>query len=720
MNLSDEQQTILNKAKEGKNVIVDAVAGTGKTTLILSIAEHLKDKKILQLTYNKSLKFEVREKIRESGLDNLNVHTYHSLAVCYYSEKAHVDNEIRKIVYENYKPNKEIPKIDILVLDESQDMSFLYFQLMAKYLFDMNSKVQLLVLGDYMQGLYEFKGSDIRYLTFGDLIWCKHPMLINSDFEMCSMKMSYRITNQIRDFVNNVLLGEQRMNSCRDDKPVQYIRHSPYNTAKIVYTEMNKLFERGIKPNDIFVLGPSVKGENSNIRKLENMLVERDIPCHVPMMDSLDIDQRVIEGKVVFSTFHSVKGRQRKYVFVVGFDHSYFKFYGRNLPTNVCPNTIYVACTRSKNGLYVLENDSKPYDRPIDFMKMSHLKMKEQPYIQFKGQAKTYFQIEEEKEFSIRKNTSPSDLIKFIPEEAFLKICSILETCFITETKPSYDIEMPSIIKTKNGNFEEISDLNGIAIPGVYYDFIKSVWKEDTVKDIRKSVLYELIDLNKESIKEKKKQFLENMIEKLPEHIEGIKDYLFMANITQAISESLYFKLKQIESYDWLDENIVEICNNKFREVIGPDCQNHEPMIEEYIIRNADEETHKLIDKVVSKIIENKVLRFNARVDIITENTVWEIKCCSELTIDHMLQVVIYAWIWKIKNIDDKRVFKLFNVRTGELRKLDVEFDTLNEIMSILIKSKYQEIERKHDEAFLEDCYQYIETLSKKEESLQV
>ena len=33
MNLSDEQQTILNKAKEGKNVIVDAVAGTGKTTL---------------------------------------------------------------------------------------------------------------------------------------------------------------------------------------------------------------------------------------------------------------------------------------------------------------------------------------------------------------------------------------------------------------------------------------------------------------------------------------------------------------------------------------------------------------------------------------------------------------------------------------------------------------------------------------------------------------
>ena len=111
----------------------------------------------------------------------------------------------------------------------------------------------------------------------------------------------------------------------------------------------------------------------------------------------------MIEGKVVFSTFHSVKGRQRKYVFVVGFDHSYFKFYGRNLPKDVCPNTIYVACTRSKNGLYVLENDSRPFDRPIDFMKMSHLKMKEQPYILFKGQAQTYFPVEEETEFSIKK-----------------------------------------------------------------------------------------------------------------------------------------------------------------------------------------------------------------------------------------------------------------------------------------------------------------------------
>ena len=65
MKLSVEQQHILDTIKTGTNVYVDAVAGTGKTTLILSMAKELKDKKILQMTYNKSLKFEVREKIEK-------------------------------------------------------------------------------------------------------------------------------------------------------------------------------------------------------------------------------------------------------------------------------------------------------------------------------------------------------------------------------------------------------------------------------------------------------------------------------------------------------------------------------------------------------------------------------------------------------------------------------------------------------------------------------
>ena len=53
--------------------------------------------------------------------------------------------------------------------------------------------------------------------------------------------------------------------------------------------------------------------------------------------------------------------------------------------------------------------------------------------------------------------------------------------------------------------FEEISDLNGIAIPSMYYDYLRCVWKEPLEKT-KDSVLYQLIEMNKE-IQRKKKIF---------------------------------------------------------------------------------------------------------------------------------------------------------------------------------------------------------------------
>ena len=58
---SEEQQIIINNIKNGYNVVVEAVAGSGKSTTILSLAQQCQDKEILQLTYNSSLRLDVRE-----------------------------------------------------------------------------------------------------------------------------------------------------------------------------------------------------------------------------------------------------------------------------------------------------------------------------------------------------------------------------------------------------------------------------------------------------------------------------------------------------------------------------------------------------------------------------------------------------------------------------------------------------------------------------------
>ena len=702
--------------------MVDAVAGTGKTTLILSIAREMPDTKILQLTYNASLRKDVKETVEKNDIQNLTVHTYHSLAKRYYLSTGYTDTEIRRLLFKNM-PLKEVsPKYDMIVLDECQDMTLLYFQLMVKFIKDIDCNIQLLILGDYMQGLYDFKGADIRFLTLADQVWDGLTNLTTPGFQKRTMKMSFRITNQMRNFVNDVMLGEERMNACRDGSVVTYVRNSRSNISRVVYGEITKLLENGVNPSEIFVLGGSVKGANSNIRRLENTLVEKDVPCHVPMLEGDKIDDRVIDGKVVFSTFHSVKGRQRKYVFVVGFDNAYFRFNARTLPRDVCPNTLYVAATRATQGLYLLESDNYATDRPLEFLKKSHIEMKKCDYINFKGHHQTIFQDEEDMNINdnvVKKHRiTPTELVKFISESVIETISPIIDRIFIKETDETITLDIPSVIETKKGYFEEVSDLNGIAIPCVYYDYLKEAFSEteeefDNIP--RGNVLLDVIDNAIDNMRVNDHIFLKEIVNSLPEKIETINDYLYVANVSVAVQETLYFKLKQIDrdEYNWLTDDMVLACKNRLREVIGPDCENTMPSVEDTIIHESSEEQHEKIDEYLSTIFdETQQFRFTGRVDLISETIAWELKCTSEITVEHLVQVIIYAWLWKMRHSYteeyEEKVFKIFNIKTGEILRLDATMDDLNTIITTLLKGKFEEPIKKTDEEFIEDCQDCI------------
>jgi len=92
--LSAEQNAVVKHVKLGYNVMVDAVAGSGKTTTILNIAKQLPDKIIMLLTYNARLKDETRAKVRKFNIKNLEAHSYHAFCVKYYDPLAHVDTKI--------------------------------------------------------------------------------------------------------------------------------------------------------------------------------------------------------------------------------------------------------------------------------------------------------------------------------------------------------------------------------------------------------------------------------------------------------------------------------------------------------------------------------------------------------------------------------------------------------------------------------------------------
>ena len=112
--LSDEQQKVIKFAKTGKNILVNAYIGSGKTTIIQHLCNVLYNKKILYLTYSRLLKLDAQGKIKYR---NTNVNNYHGYGYCILKAiGVHASNDDILNKFNELKP--VLPKYDILILDE--------------------------------------------------------------------------------------------------------------------------------------------------------------------------------------------------------------------------------------------------------------------------------------------------------------------------------------------------------------------------------------------------------------------------------------------------------------------------------------------------------------------------------------------------------------------------------------------------------------------------
>lgn len=703
---SQEQQQIIDYVKDDFNIRVEAVAGSGKSTTVLSLANQCPNKEILQLTYNSSLRLEIKEKVETLNIQNIKIHTFHSLAVKYYSRQAHTDTGIRHILLYKLPLLQPIPKIDILVIDENQDFTELYFQFVLKFLLDYAKPIQIICLGDPRQCIYEFKGADPRFLTMADEIWSPFFYLKTNKFIKCNLRTSYRITNQMGFFVNKALIGDNLMLTCRDGDPVTYIRNNRKNVENILIFNIKNLITNGIKPDDIFILAASIKGINSYIRKLENRLVEHNIPCHVPIFETEKLDERVIDGKIVFSTFHSVKGRQRPFVFILGFDNNYFIQYARTLPKNECPNTLYVGCTRAIKHLFLIEYDERPTDRPLEFLKMGHRDLVNCSFVDFKGFPRKIFHNSDSSQDNIKsliekRFETPTKMVQFIPDFVLNEISPIIDKIFDFSQVYTTNIEIPSVIQTNYG-YEDVSDLNGIAIPSFFYEKIS-----------KNNILKSLIDQSILEMRSNEHFFLKNTIKNIPETFNSINDYLYLSNIYISIQERLYFKLKQINSdeYNWIDNELLNQCIERLEKMI---VENNEyiPSFEKTLIHNSNESLHENIDRILKPYFtENILFRFSAIIDVFSENSIWELKFTNQISIEHKIQLVIYAWIYQSMNLPS-RDFKLFNIKTGELYILNSNFDDLSTIVISILKGKYEKPLIKTDIEFKDSVKKHMNSIT--------
>ena len=447
---SDEQKEIIT-GLASHHVIVDAVAGSGKTTASLHIANTHPTQKILLITYNARLKLETRNRVALYNILNLEIHSYHSFGYHYYNICCMNDSGIAQTIEEGFLPTNKY-YYDIVILDELQDMSFLYYKFVHKIINDMCLKPKLCLLGDIYQNIYSFNNADSRFLSMADHIFASGTWL------KLALSMSFRLTDPMGIFVNTHVFKTDRIKTNKPGERIRYIICDAFKQTP--YYELIFYLKR-FKPEEIFVLAPSVrKGPRcSPIRVLANKMSKKGIPVYVPNSDEDKLDDEILKGKLCFSTFHQVKGLERKVVIVYSFDDSYYIYYNRDANKETCPNELYVAITRATECLSLIHHYQNDYLPFLDIKKL-----KETVWLQ------PFYRVKVLHKRNAKSNMGVGDMTKHLPTEVMQKIYDCLKFKRIC-AREKY-INIPFKVKQRDGLMENVSDITGVAIPA-YYEWLK-------------------------------------------------------------------------------------------------------------------------------------------------------------------------------------------------------------------------------------------------------
>lgn len=638
--LSAEQQAVVN-AVEKNNVLVDSVAGCGKTTTSLGICKKYNNKKILIVTYNSKLRLETRDRAAKHNIKNCEIHTYHSLCTRYYRPSP-TDDGISKVCTEAIPAGVEVPKFDIIILDEQQDMDNICFTFIVKFIHENMSNPRIVVLGDMNQSIYGFKGADYRYLTEAPNLFGRFT---NDPWVKLDIHESFRVTESIARFVNQQLINSNRIYSAKQGTSVKYVVYDAFRRGGIIRKLINQIKSK-YKPEDVFILSFSIRAKDRRapVKIVENMLVDEGIPCYVPINDDQELDENCMKNKVTFSSFHQAKGRERKLVILMGFDEGTFSYYTkiRESPESSIINAYYVACTRASEELYLMHHYNKDFFPTADEFIIKEIC----EYIEDKT-------VKPGKERATKPGVrGVTDVIRFMPTELVQDLMSHLK---VKKTPLGDSVEhVKAYTIDASGDdiqYEAISDLYGTGI--TLYNEISHNKNLPVMLEKYENAEYAVtqdieaigFDNHRQVTEHNKKRIIVNSFTYNPNKEISTSSLLRLCNYISSDTSGYASRWKQINNYDWVDSDAIQKANDIINENIDSDTREYE---------------------VPVGLMLHPTLRLIGCFDILTEDTLYEIKFTSMTNDEHLLQLAIYGYL------DDlNHDLVLLNVREGFMYSIE-------------------------------------------------
>ena len=203
--LSSRQMEIISD-KESRCIVVAAGPGSGKTRVLvhklasLLLLEDVKHEQLLMLTFSRAAATEFKQRLMDligNAAHFVEIKTFHSYCFDLMGRIGNLEDSedvvqraAEMIRNGEVEPNR-ISKT-VLVIDEAQDMSADEFAL-VQALMEQNEEMRVIAVGDDDQNIFEFRGSDSRYLY-------ELSRLEGSSF--VEMTENYRSCKAVVDYAN--------------------------------------------------------------------------------------------------------------------------------------------------------------------------------------------------------------------------------------------------------------------------------------------------------------------------------------------------------------------------------------------------------------------------------------------------------------------------------------------------------------------------------------
>lgn len=208
--LSAKQMEIIGD-KESRVIVVAAGPGSGKTRVLvhklasLLLMEDVKHEQLLMLTFSRAAATEFKLRLLEligNAAHYVEIKTFHSYCFDLLGRIGNLEDAqdvvqraTQMIAEGDVEPNR-ISKT-VLVIDEAQDMSKEEYDLVCA-LMTANDSMRVIAVGDDDQNIFEFRGSDSRYMK---------SLLSEWGGRLIEMTENYRSTKHVVAFANAFVQG---------------------------------------------------------------------------------------------------------------------------------------------------------------------------------------------------------------------------------------------------------------------------------------------------------------------------------------------------------------------------------------------------------------------------------------------------------------------------------------------------------------------------------